>query len=212
MQKYNLAIGVSGSGTTFEAIVKAVKAGKIKMEISFLFADRECGAIDKAKKLGIRVIRRKKSEGISVFHSRIVRELAARKCDFVALAGYLRLLPIANEDPFLVLNSHPAAIPYFGGKGMWGHFVHEAVVSWAKKTRFKHPYTFSTIHIASAEYDRGPVIGIKSCRISKEETPETLAKKLLPIEHQNYIEVLSKLSNDLVEYSNYPKEFITLFK
>lgn len=202
-----MAIGVSGGGTTFEAIAKAEKTGKINMALAFMFADRECGAIEKATKLGVKVVLRKKDEHIDDFHKRIRDLLKKEGVDFVALAGYLRLFPIKKEDPYLVLNSHPAAIPYFGGKGMWGHFVHEAVVEWAKKTNYSYPYTFSTIHIASDEYDRGPAVGIKALEFRKNDEPEAVAAKLLPIEHQNYVEVLKDLSKNKIEYPEYPQDF-----
>lgn len=208
--EYGLAIGVSGSGTTFEAIAREVKSGNLNMNLAFLFADRDCLAIKKAKKLGIRVVCREKSEDINKFHQRIIRNLINNKIEFVVLAGYLRLFPITDTDSFLVLNSHPAAIPYFGGDGMWGIKVHEAVISWAKKTNYRYPYTFSTVHIATAKYDRGPAVGIKSLKISTSDTAESLAKRLLPIEHKNYIEVLEKLSENIIDYPEYPKEFLPL--
>jgi phosphoribosylglycinamide formyltransferase-1 len=203
---YRLAVGVSGSGTTFEAIARAIKQRDLRLNLLFVFADRECGAIEKANKLGIPVIKRNDSETIEEFHKRIVLNLKKKEIDFVALAGYLRLFPIKKDDPYLVLNSHPARIPEFGGEGMWGHHVHKAVVEHAKKTDYKYPYTFSTIHIASDEYDRGPVVGIKELKISKGDTPEEVAAKLLPLEHQNYIGVLKRLSEKVIDYPEYPKK------
>lgn len=208
---YKLAIGVSGGGTTFEAIAKEVKNGGLKMNLAFVFADRECEALKKAKKLNVAAVVRAKGEHINDFQNRITEKLKQDKVDFVALAGYLRLFPIADADPYLVLNSHPAAVPYFGGAGMWGNSVHEAVVNWAKKTNYKYPYTFSTIHIASQEYDLGPAVGIVAMKLGKTYAPEKVAEKLLPLEHKNYIEVLKELSRNLIEYPEYPKEFKNLF-
>lgn len=139
---YNIAVGVSGTGTTFEAIANAVNSGKLKMKISFLFADRECAAIEKAQKMHIPVLVKKKDERLDEFHSRVRAQLLEKDVYFVALAGYLRLFPVTTSDPFLVINSHPAAIPYFGGKGMWGINVHQAVIKWAQKTNFNYPHTF----------------------------------------------------------------------
>jgi phosphoribosylglycinamide formyltransferase-1 len=208
--KKRLAIGVSGSGTTFQAIAKAINTGELNLKISFIFADRDCGAIEKAKNLGTKVVQRGDDELLNNFHERIVGLLAKDKVDIVALAGYLRLFPIGEHDSYIVLNSHPAAIPYFGGEGMWGHFVHEAVLNWAIKTNREYPYTFSTVHIATAEYDRGPVLGIRECPILEGDTIDSLAKRLLPIEHQNYIEVLANIIDNKVMKVEYPKEFIDL--
>lgn len=91
-----LAIGVSGGGTTFEAIAKAIKSNKIKLNLAFVFSDRDCGALEKAQKLGIKFVKRRSQESIHDFHSRIIKQLEREKVDFVALAGYLRLF-FTNE-------------------------------------------------------------------------------------------------------------------
>lgn len=205
---YQLAIGASGTGTTFEAIAKAIQKGNLKMELIFLFCDRDCEAIKKAKNLGIKTIVRKTTEDINRFHERIVVELKRTGIDFVALAGYLRQFPITNEDPFLVLNSHPAAIPTFGGKGMYGWRVHQTVLEFARQTDFRFPYTFSTVHVATNVYDDGAILGLQKSIIKKNDTPQALAAALLPLEHQNYIQVLNRLSKNSLKYHEYPKELI----
>ncbi len=206
--KYKLAVGVSGTGTTFEAVYDAIKSGQIALELVLVFADRECLGLEKAKKFGLKTVLRQPEENISDFHKRVIAELNKLRADVVMLAGYLRLFPITNEDSFLVLNSHPAATPEFGGTGFWGIRVHETVLEFARATNFRHPYTYSTIHIATAEYDMGQPIGQKKLEILKTDTPETLAKRLLPIEHQNYTEVLKRFSVSLIEYQNSPKDLV----
>ena len=208
--KKRIAIGVSGSGTTFFAIAEAINTGKLNCEIAFVFADRKCPALEKAEKLGINIVQKEESEELNKFHERVLKKLKEKQIDIVALAGYLKLFPITKDDAYIVLNSHPAAIPYFGGEGMWGARVHKAVIQWAKDTNFQYPYTFSTIHIASAEYDRGPVLGIKRCEIERNDTAESLSARLLPLEHENYLETLRKtISEDLSE-ADYPIEFLDL--
>jgi phosphoribosylglycinamide formyltransferase-1 len=140
------------------------------------------------------------------------KECKENGVNIVALAGYLRLFPVSTKDPYIVLNSHPAAIPYFGGKGMWGHYVHDAVIKWAKRTGFRYPYTFSTIHIASSEYDMGKILGLIKCKIEKTDTAETLSHRLLPLEHRNYIEVLKSLSQSNQKTVQYPREFLDLIE
>lgn len=205
--KKRLAIGVSGSGTTYAAIARAIKKGELNLELAFVFADRNCMALEKAKLLGTNIVQRKEGEELNTFHERILKLLSEKKVDIVALAGYLRLFPVSGDDPYLVINSHPAAIPYFGGEGMWGHFVHEAVLAWAQKTGYSFPYTFSTIHVASTEYDRGAVLGVESCPIGKTDSAETLAARLLPLEHQNYIRVLRGLSKGEKIRGDFPVAF-----
>lgn len=211
-KKKRLAVGASGSGTTFEAIARAQESGELDLVIDFLFVDRNCQSTERAEKLGIKVVQRQPNENLSKFHERITGLLREKMIDYVALAGYLRLFPVTNNDPYLVLNSHPAAIPYFGGPGMWGHFVHEAVVAWAKKTNYAYPYTFSTIHIATCDYDRGPILGIRECEIRRGETPEEIAGRLLPMEHKNYVEVLKNLSEGQKKIKEYPREFLEIAK
>ncbi len=209
-KKFNLAVGVSGGGTTFEAIAKAIKSKKINLDMCFIFADRDCGALEKAQKMGIKFVQKRAQENTDDFHKRIVTQLTRENVDFVVLAGYLRLFPITRNDSFLVFNSHPGAVPYFGGEGMWGHFVHESVLKWAQKTKYKYPYTFSSVHIATSKYDEGPVVGIKKCKVLKSDNYESLAKRLLLIEHENYISVLKRASEKNIEYQEYPEEFLTL--
>jgi len=207
----NIAIGVSGGGTTFEAIAKACAEGSLTLNIALLFADRDCGAINIAIKLGIKTIVRNKDENIDDFHQRIVLEIIKYHVDVVALAGYLRCFPVTSNDECMVINSHPGAIPYFGGQGMYGIHVHTAVLDWINKTGWVQPYTYSTVHIASEVYDKGQKLGIVALEIQKTDTPEIIAKNLLPLEHQNYIQVLKDLSKCKINNMQYPDSFMKLF-
>ena len=205
--KINLAIGVSGGGTTFEAIAKAIIAGDIDMSLAFVFADRECGALKLADELGIRALIRTEGESIDIFHERILAEVDKENVDVVALAGYLRNFPITNNDKFLVINSHPGAIPYFGGKGMYGRHVHVAVHKWIVDTERKHPYTYSTVHVATEVYDEGQKLGIVQMKVTRADTPDTIAAKLLPLEHRNYIQTLKDIANVQSSAKAYPESF-----
>ncbi|MEI6266856.1 MAG: formyltransferase family protein [bacterium] len=207
----NIAIGVSGGGTTFEAIAKACASGEVNLTITFLFADRVCGAIDRAKRLGIKTILRNPEETIDEFHQRIVGDVVSHRVDIIVLAGYLRCFPITSNDKYMVINSHPGAIPYFGGKGMYGIHVHTAVLDWINKTGWVHPYTYSTVHIASEVYDKGQKLGIIALEVRKDHTSEMIAQNLLPLEHQNYIQVLKDLSEGKIENMQYPDSFMKLF-
>lgn len=203
-----LAIGVSGGGTTFEAITKAIQNGDIDMELTFVFADRECGALKKAEKLSVKAIVRNEDESINDFHERILSEIEKQKIDVIALAGYLRNFPVTNTDNFMVINSHPAAIPYFGGKGMYGSYVHEAVYDWMIRTGWAHPYTYSTVHVATEDYDEGEKLGIVPLKVEKSDTPESIAAKLLPLEHENYIQVLKGIAEDKIVAKEYPQDYL----
>lgn len=115
--------------------------------------------------------------------------LAQHRIDFIALAGFLWLIP-----PYLVgayqgrmVNIHPALLPKYGGKGMYGHHVHEAVKA-AGETE-----TGLTIHYVNPEYDEGAVIFQARCPVDPDDTPETIAAKVLALEHRHYPEVLAGL-------------------
>lgn len=199
-----IAIGVSGSGTTMEAIAKAIISGELDLDLAFVFADRECRATEKAKKLSTCVVQKKASESTTEFHKRVVAKAGKEKVDIIVLAGYLKLFPVLRSDTYIVINSHPAAIPEFGGVGFWGIRAHETVLNFARATNFRHPYTYSTIHVASAEYDKGDILGIVQMEIKPTDTPEFIAARLLPLEHQNYIQVLKRLSlGESESYENY---------
>lgn len=188
----------------------ASKGGALNLEILFVFADRDCKALSRAKQLGIRAVVREEVESIDDFHSRVAAMLVEQSADIVALAGYLRFFPVSEEDSYIVINSHPGAIPYFGGKGMYGIYVHEAVHRWLIATDWVHPYTYATVHVVTPEIDNGTILGIKRQRITKDMSPTDIAGRLLPVEHENYIQVLSELSRGQQNQSSYPTEFLEL--
>lgn len=207
MKTKKLAIGVSGSGSTFEAIVVAAQEGTLDLGVSFVFADRDCKALARANKLGIDTVVRGEDESMDDFHVRVTALLDEQKIDIVALAGYLRFFPVSEEDSYIVVNSHPAAIPYFGGKGMYGIHVHEAVHRWLDDTDWVHPYTYATVHMVTKAIDDGAILGIKRLRITKDMGPVDIAEYLLPSEHENYIQVLKEITVGRQVQKHYPVAF-----
>ena len=114
-----------------------------------------------------------------------------KEVHWVCLAGYLRLLPVAvlESHPNRVLNIHPALLPKFGGKGMYGLHVHTAVLAAGEQS------TGCTVHYVSEHYDEGAIILQKQCAVFADDTPETLAARVLNLETQAYVEALQKLIN-----------------
>jgi len=110
-------------------------------------------------------------------------------CDWVCLAGYLRLLPVEvlRAFPGRILNIHPALLPKFGGKGMYGSRVHEAVLN-AGETE-----SGATVHFVNERYDEGEIVVQFKCPVLKKDTPQTLAGRVLALEHGAYVRALKQL-------------------
>jgi phosphoribosylglycinamide formyltransferase 1 len=117
---------------------------------------------------------------------------ALTDADWVCLAGYMKLLPSQAllQHERRVLNIHPALLPKFGGKGMYGHYVHQAVIA-AGETE-----SGCTVHYVTEEYDEGQIILQAECSVGRADTPETLAAKVLKLEHKTYYQALKKVSDD----------------
>ncbi|MCC7246016.1 MAG: phosphoribosylglycinamide formyltransferase [Saprospiraceae bacterium] len=112
---------------------------------------------------------------------------------FIALAGFLWLVPawLIRAYPRRILNIHPALLPEFGGKGMYGHFVHEAVKT-AGKT-----HSGMTIHFANEHYDEGDIVFQATCVLHPDDTPDDIARKVLELEHRHFAPVIEQVLNDL---------------
>ena len=143
--RINLAVLVSGSGTTLQNLINAIKAGKLSADIRTVIAS----------KAGIMAIERAQWAGLTVVVSapdKVFEHCDAAGVDLVCLAGWLQLLKIPSRYDGRVLNIHPALLPEFGGKGMYGIHVHEAVLK-AKQT-----VSGCTVHLVDDEYDHGPIV------------------------------------------------------
>ena len=110
--------------------------------------------------------------------------LLREKVDLVLMAGFLRLYRFSREFEGRVLNIHPALLPAFGGKGMWGAHVHEAVVRSGAKI------TGCTVHFADLAYDRGPIVLQRTCPVFFEDTPAEVAARVFELEKQAYPEAV----------------------
>ncbi|MHC4325004.1 MAG: phosphoribosylglycinamide formyltransferase, partial [Planctomycetota bacterium] len=106
------------------------------------------------------------------FSKRIEEELVAANVDLVIQGGWLCLWKIPDRYENRVMNIHPALLPSFGGKGMWGHHVHEAVLKAGCKV------SGCTVHFCTNEYDKGPIIVQRTCKVENKDTPDTLAARV----------------------------------
>jgi phosphoribosylglycinamide formyltransferase-1 len=171
------------------AIVAACRGGKLAAEPALLVGNnRDSGAIAWAELQGVpwRHLSATKLGSEDALDQAMADELRAAKVDLVILAGYMRKLGPRTLAAFprRMLNVHPALLPKFGGQGMYGKHVHEAVLNAGEKV------TGATIHVVDGEYDHGPVVAQAQVPVEAGDTPETLAARVQAKEQELYPQVL----------------------
>ncbi len=181
-----IIIFASGSGSNAEKIYDYFK-DKNSLVISRIYCNNpDAGVISRAERLGIpcRVFNREEYKS-----GKILQEMINDQPDLVVLAGFLWLIPASFVEAFpnQIINLHPALLPKFGGKGMYGHFVHEAVVAQKEK------HSGITIHYVNEQYDKGNIIFQNSFEVLPTDSPEEVAKKGQVLEHRDFPKVIEQL-------------------
>ena len=187
MKNRKIAIFASGSGSNAQKIVEHFKENS-NIEVSLILTNNPAaGVIERARTLHIPVVVFDKTTFITT--EKIVQLLQNQQIDLVVLAGFMMLVPknLVAAFPNKIVNIHPALLPKFGGKGMYGHFVHEAVVAAKEKE------SGITIHFVNEKYDDGAVILQAKCVVSLTDSPEDVAVKVQVLEHEHYPVVIEKL-------------------
>jgi phosphoribosylglycinamide formyltransferase 1 len=182
-----LGVLISGGGRTLINILENIKAGRLNAKISLVISSlSNVAGVGKARNAGLKVkiIRKQDYPDIEQFSRRIEEELTAEKVDLVIQAGWMCLWKIPDRFQNRVMNIHPALLPSFGGKGMWGHHVHEAVLKAGCKV------SGCTIHFCTNEYDRGPIIIQRTCPVCEGDTADTLAARVFEQECIAYPEAI----------------------
>lgn len=181
-----IVIFASGSGSNAENIVKYFNNNTL-INIELIVSNKEnAGVLERAKKLGIESITFKKNEfKISGKVDKILTEINP---DLIVLAGFLLKFPVFLVRKFnnKVLNIHPALLPKFGGKGMYGMNVHKAVYE------NKEQKTGITIHYVNENYDEGAIIKQFECNLNDSDTPESIARKISILEMDNFPKVIEE--------------------
>lgn len=195
MQK--IGVLVSGSGSNLQALIDAVNNREILAEIGVVISNKpEVYALERARRnlIPSRVIDHRQYPSSRDFSQAILRCLTEHHIDLICLAGFLRILdPCVTEAyPRRILNVHPALLPAFGGKGMYGHHVHEAVIASGAK------YSGATVHLVTPETDVGPIIAQGLVEVDDNDTPDSLAQKVLQIEHRIYPQAVKLLLEDSI--------------
>ncbi|MGE0161207.1 MAG: phosphoribosylglycinamide formyltransferase [Gemmatimonadales bacterium] len=177
------AVFASGGGTNFQALLDGQPAGGA-WRIVLLLTDREdAGAIARAVEADVPVaVVRTNGRSPADVGREMLDVLARHRVDLVLLAGYVKLVPpeVVARYARRMLNIHPALLPAFGGKGMYGKRVHAAVLASGVEE------SGASVHFVDEEYDRGPVIAHRRVPVLAGDTPESLAARVLEIEHQLY--------------------------
>lgn len=190
-----LAVFVSGGGTNLQALLDAAARDRLGAEVALVVADREgAGALDRAARHGVpaAVVPPAAHATPDAFAEALLHELRAHGIGLVALAGYLRHVPepVVRAYRHRILNVHPSLLPAFGGRGMYGRRVHEAVLAYGVR------WTGATVHLVDETYDTGPIVLQEPVRVEPDDTPETLAARVLAVEHRLLPEAVRLAAED----------------
>ena len=175
----NVAVLVSGGGTNLQSLIDGIRVGLLKrVRITRVIASRPgIHALERAALAGIptAVVRRKEFTDMAGYDAAMMRELTDAGAELIVLAGFLSLLgpEVVNTFRNRILNIHPALLPAFGGKGMYGIHVHEAVLAKGVK------WSGATVHLINEDYDEGPILLQKPVEVLQGDTPETLQKRIM---------------------------------
>lgn len=184
-----LAVFASGGGSNVQAILDSVAAGTLPLTPVLCVSNTpKAGALARAEHHGVATLVLNPSDfkEEAVYAQTLLKELAAYRVTFVALAGYLRKIPAAVVSAFhnRMVNIHPSLLPAFGGEGLYGKRVHESVLRAGVRT------SGATVHLVREDYDTGPIILQESVPVCDGDTPESLAARVLAVEHRLYPRVL----------------------
>ena len=190
-QPLRIAVLVSGGGTTLENFIIRLADGRLRgIAITGVISSRgDVRGVDIARDAGLplAIVRKRDHDDLYAYSDALVRALDTGRPDLVVMAGFLCLWRIPPRYEGRVLNIHPALLPKFGGKGMYGHHVHEAVLAAGE------PESGCTVHLADNQYDHGPTLAQARVPVLPGDTPESLAERVLVEEHRLYPECLAKV-------------------
>jgi phosphoribosylglycinamide formyltransferase-1 len=179
-----IAIFASGSGTNAENIIKYFRDSK-KIKIDSVWSNKQNAyALERAKNMNIDYgsFSKKEFSGSDI----LLDKLKSRDIDLIVLAGFLLLIPPSFIKEFPIMNIHPALLPSYGGKGMFGNYVHEAVIKNNEKE------SGITIHLVNEEYDRGEHLLQAKCPVLPSDSPEILAKRIHKLEYEFFPVTIEK--------------------
>lgn len=184
----NIVVLASGSGTTLQAVINAIRCGELNINISLVVSDhREAYALQRAKKAQIdtHVFTTTKTSDMD---EELDKLLDSYEVDLILLAGYLRLIGPKILSKYNVVNTHPSLLPKYGGKGMHGMHVHKAVVNNGEKE------SGVTLHFVNEEYDKGRIIWQTHVPVYPEDTAEDVSTRVQAAEKTQLVSILKAFS------------------
>ena len=200
-----IAVFVSGGGSNFKAIHHQIQKREIPGEIVLVISNNpNCGAIEYANEnsIPIFIINAAQYPNPHTRDEFLIETCLKAEIDLICLAGYMKMLPPAFVKQYenKILNIHPGLLPEFGGKGFFGMRVHEAVINSGKRE------SGATVHFVDEIYDHGPIILQKKVEVLETDTAESLAARILKLEHELFPEVVKAFcENKIIMENNIPK-------
>lgn len=191
-----ISVFASGSGSNLQSIIDHIEAGTLPAKIAFVLSNNSAaGALNRARRHNIPAVHfsAKTHPDPEQYAADLLSLHRDAGVEVVALAGYMKHLPPSFIASYQgrILNIHPALLPQFGGKGMFGIHVHEAVIAAKAKE------SGATVHLVTDHYDEGPVLLQEKVAVLQADTPETLAKRVLAVEHRIYPKALKEFLSAL---------------
>ena len=198
MKKLNLVVLASGGGTNLQSIIDNIEAGKLNTQIKAVISNNsKAFCLERARKHNIPAIHlsHKMFGTKEQFDQKLISTLKENEVDLVILAGYMKILSptVVRAYRNKILNIHPGLLPHFGGKGMYGIHVHESVLKSGMKI------SGVTVHLVDEIYDHGPIVMQRCVPVEDNDTPESLAERVLKVEHQLYSEAIQLFAEDKIE-------------
>jgi phosphoribosylglycinamide formyltransferase-1 len=186
-----IAVLISGGGTTLRNLIEKIRSGSLPVEIRLVISSNSnARGLEFAAAAGIPtlVVQKSKSARAAEFSDAIFAPCRAAGVRYVVMGGFLKHVLIPPDFENRVLNIHPALLPAYGGKGMYGLKVHQAVLAAGEKT------SGCTVHFVDNEYDHGPVILQRKVEVRESDTPESLQSRVFAAECEAYPDALRKLA------------------
>lgn len=190
--KAKIAVFISGGGSNLQALIDASKAGILSGQVVLVISSKQKAfGLERAKKENIPtfVFKPKSYDSVDSAADDLFDRLKDAGVEYIATAGYLQLLPekVVRAYRNRIVNIHPALLPKFGGKGMYGHHVHEAVLAAGEKV------SGPTVHLVDEIYDNGKILEQIEVPVLPDDTPDSLAERVLKQEHRLFPRVMEKL-------------------
>ena len=193
----NCAIFASGGGSNFQELINRKESGDLHVNIALLVGNNSSAfAFERARKHSIKSLHCAPShfQDEKTYALKLLSVLRENKVELIALAGYMKRIPheVLAAFPNRIVNIHPALLPAFGGTGLYGEKVHQAVLDYGAKV------TGVTIHFVDEEYDHGPIIFQDTIKVLDTDDAHTLARRVLALEHASYWKALEAVASGAI--------------